>query len=558
MSSEEHLRHFQRRRGRFNVVLRFLAGLTKLSCLISSIEREELISHPKSIESEHNLKPDGENTIVLVNWIFEAQNNDFNEKFIGTGIVQFTRAKSLHAMDYYSLGYCIVHSQCQWMLDLRYITKEKAEILVAGASDGPIGRSRVIGLKLDSQLGILLLEGLKGVLNLQELSLVIAKKCSNIPWTHFFSLNVLKIHSSREISEGIRQRMEEFAKAMLSNQSLEKLELSGQLPFTDAAVDYLAQFIVSSNTMQYLGIGVYLFSVYGLRLLAHIIRCSSKVRAKKRRGVRVLYIKTAIASPNMANPSDTLYPGNEPPIELVVLSSKSETRKVKFDNVKDLDEVLKAYPNMGQHIHISLPTPVNVDNLLSLAQVLHNNYMLHVKVALDVYDVRDIKELLKVYPNMGQCNVHLSVFGVVTVTGSDLLQLAQVMHNNPTLHVIGELRVKINDRRDTEGLAEVLRLTNKKQYIPYLVNVSDLPLLLHSNHIIPQVKVPVMISDGEDTKTLDEVLREYPDMCKCISLFFPEHPSLSGMNVEVMNCLPSKVDKIKENIQIIDSFFSPR
>ena len=426
-SSVEQLKHFQRRRGRFNVVLRFLAGLTKLNCLINSPEREELISRPKPIESWHNLNPDGEITVDLVKWMFEAQNNDFNERFIGTGLVQFS-AKSLLAMDYYSLGYCIVHSQCQWMLDLKSITKEKAEMLVAGASDGPIGRSRVIGLKLDNHFGILL-DGLKDVLNLQELSLLITERFSNIPWTHFLSLQVLNIHSSRE---GIRQGMEDFAKAMMSNPSLERLELSGRLPFTDTTVDCLAQFIVNSNTLKYLGIGVYVFSVYGLRLLAHIIRYSLKVHEKERRRVRV---KTAI---NIENHSDALYPGNDPPIELVVLSSKSETRKVKFDNVKDLDEVLKAYPNMGQHIHISLPTPVKVNNLLSLAQVLHNNHMLHaMKVTLKVNNVKG-KELLRAYLNMG----HLSVHRVTVINGSDLLPLAQIMYNNPTLDIGRVLIVK--------------------------------------------------------------------------------------------------------------------
>ena len=226
-------------------------------------------------------------------------------------------------------------------------------------------------------------------------------------------------------------------------------------------------------------------------------------------------------------------------------------------------EVQRAYPDIWQHFQTLVlpPSVVNVNDLLALAQVLHSNHMLHVKVALNVNDVGDIKELLKAYPNMGQCNVHLSVHRV-TVNVSDLLQLAQVMYNNPTLHIIGELRVNIDNRRDTEGLAEVLRTyPNMEQYIFCSVNASDLPLLLHSNHIIPQVKVTVMICDEEDIKVVDEILKEHPDMHKYISLSFPEHPSRYWRNLKVMNCLPSRVDKIKREypdyIQNIDSIFSP-
>ena len=619
MSSEQQLTHFQRHRnGRFKVVLRFLAGLTKLGCLLNG---NEFVNPPKLTSSWSSLKLDSEVTADLVNWIFEAQSDEINEKLIGTGLVQFTSAKSLHAMDYYSLGYCIVHSQCQWLLDLKSITKEKAEMLVAGASDGPIGSSRVVVLELDSHFAVIL-DGLKkNVLNLQELSLSITERKCNILWSDLSSLRVLEINFQ---NLGYERGMEDIAKGLMSNQSLEGLifNTKGPFLFTDAAVDYLAQFITTSNTLQYLGMHCSLFMYQGLKILAKMIHCNSKFPEKERRTLRICDEDAVIASPNMAGCSDILYPGNEPPLMLVVLDKGSETTEVTFDDVKDLDEVLRSYPNIGQYIHISLPTPVNVINLLSLAQVLHSNHMLQVKVALDVIDVRDIKELLKAYPNMWQCNVDLSVSGV-TVNVSDLLQLAQVMHNNPTIHIMkgklgvkiynrrdiegldevlrscpnmepyiyiyfhylvnisnllevaqvmhnhptlhieGILRVKINNRRDTEGLDEVLRTyPNMKQYIDSCsVNVSDLPLLLHSNHIIPQVKVTVRICDGEDIKVVDEVLKDHPDMCKYISLSFPEHPTLRWENVWVINCLPSRVDKIKREypdyIQNIDSIFLP-
>ena len=157
MSSEEQLTHFQRHDGgRFNVVQRFLAGLTKLGCLlINENVKNEFAKSAVVFNSWDSLKP---NAKTFTNWMFEAQSDDVNEKLIGTGLIKFnifSHYRSWQAMDYYSLGYCIVHSQCQWMLDLTFITKEKAEMLVAGTSDGPIGRSRVIGLKLDRHIGVM-------------------------------------------------------------------------------------------------------------------------------------------------------------------------------------------------------------------------------------------------------------------------------------------------------------------------------------------------------------------------------------------------------------------
>ena len=65
------------------------------------------------------------------------------------------------------------------------------------------------------------------------------KKFSNIPWTDFFSLQVLNIDTGSK--DEIRQGIEDFAKAMLSTQSLERLTLHGWLSLTHATVDYLAQ-----------------------------------------------------------------------------------------------------------------------------------------------------------------------------------------------------------------------------------------------------------------------------------------------------------------------------
>ena len=93
MSSEEQLTHFRKHGdGRFNMVLRFLAGVTKLGCLLSA--SEEFMSPQESVGFVNNLKPDAAITADLANWMFEAQSDDINEKLIGTGFIHFNCIKS--------------------------------------------------------------------------------------------------------------------------------------------------------------------------------------------------------------------------------------------------------------------------------------------------------------------------------------------------------------------------------------------------------------------------------------------------------------------------------
>ena len=507
MSSEEQLRHFRKHwDSRFKVVLRFLAGFTKLSCLLNdSSASKAFMSSPKSVGSEYNLKPHAEVTADLANWMFEAQSDEINEKLFGTGLLQFTCARSILPVDYYSLGYCIVHSQCEWLLDLTSSSKEKAEMLVAGASERPIGRSRVIGLKLNARNSRIFYP-LRYVLNLQELSLSIPENIVYIPWPDLSSLQVLHLDGTLKstlpkvflpylksliitvdgimpfynyvairdfirITETLReiilkcdnnnnQGMETIAEALLNNQSLERLTLNTALSFTDTTVDCLAQFITSAKVLQYLGIGWRTFCFSGLKLLAQIIRCNSKLPEKERRRLRILFNKMhiedlATVSQNVPQCNYSLvYLGNELPLEFEVLIENKHmetTLQLKSDDIEDLDNVLRAYPNIGQNLCIDLHSSVNSNDLLLLDQVLCNNH-------------------------------------------------------------------------------------------------------------IPQVKVTLVICDGEDIKVLDEVLREHPDMDKHISLSFSGHPTLSEMTVQIMNCSPIEVEKIKaeypDYIQNIDSIFS--
>ena len=132
MSSEEELRHFQRHNndGRFTMVLRFLAGISKLNTLVGN--RVSLNQSPKYQNEGYN----GEVSVNRLNWMFEAQSDDAIASLIRARLIQFRNSTlSVKLTDYYSLGYCIVHSKCSWVLDLSSLDdEEEARMLVAGAA----------------------------------------------------------------------------------------------------------------------------------------------------------------------------------------------------------------------------------------------------------------------------------------------------------------------------------------------------------------------------------------------------------------------------------------
>ena len=64
--------------------------------------------------------------------------------------IEFRGNDSILPMHFYSLGYCIVHSQHQWVLDLTQIEtldEEDAEMLVAGTSFTQGKCGGVVGIK---------------------------------------------------------------------------------------------------------------------------------------------------------------------------------------------------------------------------------------------------------------------------------------------------------------------------------------------------------------------------------------------------------------------------
>ena len=214
MSPAEQLQHFLRRGdGRLKEVLRFLAGITKLSCFSGEGVKHTFLATPKSKTSKYSLNCDIAVDSKVVNWMFEAQSDDvialLNLKIKFELLeakhltVEFVFDGSMLPMDYYSLGYCIAHSQCQWVLDMTRVETIDEEMLVAGASLRSDTSGRVVGIRsVYDEVGELIpidvdittiFVGLKNILHLHEISLGLSEQCSDISWPDLSSLRVLKL-----------------------------------------------------------------------------------------------------------------------------------------------------------------------------------------------------------------------------------------------------------------------------------------------------------------------------------------------------------------------------
>ena len=238
MSPTQQLEHFKtHKEGRLKVVLMFLAGLNKLNCLSKEQIADNFFQTPSTREgSRYLISCDAAVGIELVQWLFEAQSDDVIEHVLGQKTIEFGLSSQMLPLDYYSLGYCISHSQCQWILGLgKKIGEDEVRMLASGAGTRREPKGRVIELKrkqtehsnsqMNDNKSLLSLSGKclsmlftewKWILCLHQLSLQLSVKCERVLWPNLSALRVLEI-----MITGIHT--EQNFQALLTHLSLESL-----------------------------------------------------------------------------------------------------------------------------------------------------------------------------------------------------------------------------------------------------------------------------------------------------------------------------------------------
>ena len=415
MSPAEQVEHFQQHGdGKLKVVLRFLAGISKLKCLMSETVRDTFITSETTEQDKYSLKCDAAVDVDLVNWMFEAQSDRVIASLIKEKRIEFKYKGSMLPMDYYSLGYCIVHSHCDWVLYFQdNEQQEDSDMLVAGASLRPDTSGRVVGLHfIDTNVLATLLVGLKDILHLHELSVIPSTQLNHIPWSDLSSLRVLRLvidddntimgldtilselslesldidgvdfeqsldhedcvalaraaSTLKELTlhkiSILKIGVEVITKVLVSNQSLERLELTCDCFFTDTAADCLAQFITSSTTLRYLKLCWCTFSVRGLRVLAQATH-NPTVHTKN---IECGELNVLLNDGGDINELDELfrvYPGMQDIVDGVKFSHNStlEGKHVSLTEYSktEIDTILTAYPDCRESILSICPNPTS-------------------------------------------------------------------------------------------------------------------------------------------------------------------------------------------------------
>ena len=157
MSPTEQLEHFQRHKdGRLRVVLRFLAGLTKLNNVTPDELRSSLGEPTVEQSDEHQtpycnpMRPDVCVSPHHTNWLFEAQNSELLQSLFHNHTASFTFTRGMLPLEYYSVGYCIAHSHSKWSLTFEENPEEEKLHMLLNVANSIDGNPRVASLKTTS------------------------------------------------------------------------------------------------------------------------------------------------------------------------------------------------------------------------------------------------------------------------------------------------------------------------------------------------------------------------------------------------------------------------
>ena len=196
MSPEEQLEHFQRHKeGRFRVVLRFLAGLTKL--LNISIEQRRGFLEPLNSASKDmdytQMISDVSVCAHHLNWMFETQSSDVIKTWLQDKTVDFKFQAQMSPLECYSAGYCIAHSSAQWVLTIYEDIDENAVKLFCTGASSAEKANFMTKLRILTNVGTEKLDRLLTTLGpyMQELYLRIYD--SNISLEQLSALRVLQL-----------------------------------------------------------------------------------------------------------------------------------------------------------------------------------------------------------------------------------------------------------------------------------------------------------------------------------------------------------------------------
>ena len=496
MTPAEQLEHFKRHKeGRLKVVLRFLAGLTKLKT-VTHEQLRGLLGEPHIKQSDEcqfqYCKPMKADVCVSAhhtNWLFEAQNPDLVQSLLHNHTAAFTFTRDMLQLEYYSVGYCIAYSHSKWLFKFKENTVDKLNMIANGVETGNTHRSRVavkIVKVLSNKNLSLLWKSFSSCI--EELYLTVPKSLSlsNLSALRILELtlvatstiNVLSVHclesltittgshDVRNISfEGISTllssscslkelcvkkkgvtKMEEIVKGMCDNTALplKRLEICGEGydRFSTTASRSVGQFITRSTTLQYLRICNVKISGQGLiALIAAIHNCSSLQEKKIERLTLVFDDGWSDVSTEEVRVILTQLISDHPHMMNVEESLKHLTA-IEEGNVKALATVT-AFSYDFLESHTTQLSRISDAGAVALAQALHHNSTLKwLNLSYNsISDAGAVALAQALHHNSTREKLKLSN----SISDARAVALAQALHHNSTLEMLNLSYNSISD-----------------------------------------------------------------------------------------------------------------
>ena len=257
MEAEQQLQHYKRYEdGRLRVVLRFLAGITKLKDFNTPSSFVGLLDQPTKCgytAIDYTIRPH------VCSWVHEALGKEIIKRAFHENVTVEFACDDLS--DSAALGYCITHSCSKWVLSVSgWMEKEEIDILVDERQTSDSTGGVIVGLRGGFDKETYIFNGLSvsftelysiftGLhVRLSELALKLPAKCSQISWPGLSSLQSLTINTMDVNVKTINLELD-YLLPQLSLSSLTLLFNPSLLSFEDSRA--VANYITNSSTLMY-------------------------------------------------------------------------------------------------------------------------------------------------------------------------------------------------------------------------------------------------------------------------------------------------------------------
>ena len=481
MAQEQQLEYFKkdsgRKDGRLKVVLRFLAGLQKLGCITKETVDHIVESCTACDESRYKIFPVIEVDIDIINWMSESQNDKAMSVILGESKVGFKADKDdMLAMDFYSLGYCISHSQCQWLLYLtgkRGLSKEKITMLTKGATS-IVGTGKIVGLEYTSKYQSKNLEMLfttwNNLLHLHQLTLTLGMEymgdfLPDVPTLRLLELDFfsdtliqnlpLSLHSLKIDCITLSSRNSStIASCLNSPTCLKELEL--KFCFAEEKMELIAGALATNhsklerltlvcrrgqiNKISYQNLIKFLLNTKSLQYLS-IMQCTTGVAAHKAQ--------------------DLINHAQQPAFDCILEDMHLLLKVLKRQKEQDDNETIESLP-LGT---TDLFEEANWDNGETAIQIElpdDTSTLKHQSIHEQATPwVNEIQLSYSLTADLAQVLQHNSTIQELTLSnaGSNkngLVALAEALHRNTTLQVLTLSHIEISDN-EVQALATALQ-----------------------------------------------------------------------------------------------------